>query len=223
MTESVNVVIGEGSVLTKTYETIIEQEFPVSRLFRLKDIEKIQDSEMPDPISVVLVEQEQIEQDMDKCINALSRLNAKKIVLVYSDDTIASSFFFHVRPRENFRVFGFLPMNLQLDCWLSMLRLLFLGQSCVPTSLLVDPQGIDRGDVGPDTAASPCDTSYLTPREQEILQLVAEGKQNKLIACDLAVSEHTVKLHIHHIIKKLGVRNRTEAARVFYYGQRERA
>ncbi len=71
----------------------------------------------------------------------------EKIVLVYSDDTIASSFFFHVRPRENFRVFGFLPMNLQLDCWLSMLRLLFLGQSCVPTSLLVDPQGIDRGDV----------------------------------------------------------------------------
>jgi DNA-binding NarL/FixJ family response regulator len=53
--------------------------------------------------------------------------------------------------------------------------------------------------------------SSLTPRESEILHLASEGKQNKVIAFDLGVSEHTVKLHMHHLIQKLGVRNRTEA------------
>jgi DNA-binding NarL/FixJ family response regulator len=48
-----------------------------------------------------------------------------------------------------------------------------------------------------------------------VLPLVAQGKQNKVIAEELAMSEHTVKLHVHHIIGKLGVRNRTEVARYY--------
>ena len=52
----------------------------------------------------------------------------------------------------------------------------------------------------------------LTTREAQVLSCVAEGKQNKLIANRLGLSEHTVKLHIHHVIAKLGVNNRTEAA-----------
>ena len=47
---------------------------------------------------------------------------------------------------------------------------------------------------------------------RQVLSCVAEGKQNKLIANRLGLSEHTVKLHIHHVIAKLGVNNRTEAA-----------
>ncbi|WP_255553396.1 response regulator transcription factor [Maritimibacter sp. DP1N21-5] len=56
----------------------------------------------------------------------------------------------------------------------------------------------------------------LTPRETEVLKLVASGQPNKVIARDLDVSCHTVKLHIHRIIAKLGVNNRTEAA-VWYH------
>ena len=52
----------------------------------------------------------------------------------------------------------------------------------------------------------------LTPREMDVLELVAEGMQNKHIAGHLQLSEHTVKLHLHHVISKLGARNRTEAA-----------
>lgn len=52
----------------------------------------------------------------------------------------------------------------------------------------------------------------LTVRELGILSRVARGQQNKIIAADLGLSEHTVKLHIHNIITKLGVHNRTEAA-----------
>ena len=51
----------------------------------------------------------------------------------------------------------------------------------------------------------------LTPRELEVLQLLAEGLSNKEIARGLGVSEHTAKFHINAIMGKLGVQSRTEA------------
>lgn len=51
----------------------------------------------------------------------------------------------------------------------------------------------------------------LTPREREVLQLVAEGMPNKSIAQKLGISEHTVKFHVNAILGKLDARSRTEA------------
>jgi DNA-binding NarL/FixJ family response regulator len=51
----------------------------------------------------------------------------------------------------------------------------------------------------------------LTPRELEVLQLLAEGLPNKSIAGRLNISEHTVKFHVNAILGKLDVRSRTEA------------
>ncbi|MGH7629232.1 MAG: response regulator transcription factor [Gemmatimonadales bacterium] len=51
----------------------------------------------------------------------------------------------------------------------------------------------------------------LTPREREVLQLLADGLPNKAIAERLAISEHTVKFHVTAIMGKLGARTRTEA------------
>lgn len=59
----------------------------------------------------------------------------------------------------------------------------------------------------------------LTVREREILQLVSEGYQNKIIADRMALSEHTVKAHVHNLIAKLRVTNRTQAA-AFLHDQR---
>ena len=56
----------------------------------------------------------------------------------------------------------------------------------------------------------------LTEREVEILGMVAQGNQNKIIAFNLGLSEHTVKIHIHNVIQKLGVHNRTEAAAQYF-------
>jgi len=54
----------------------------------------------------------------------------------------------------------------------------------------------------------------LTAREHEVLQLVAEGLPNKLIALKLGISEHTVKFHITSILSKLDASSRTEAVRL---------
>ncbi len=51
----------------------------------------------------------------------------------------------------------------------------------------------------------------LTPRELEVLQLLAEGKTNKAIAQELEVSSHTVKFHVNSLMSKLNAQSRTEA------------
>jgi DNA-binding NarL/FixJ family response regulator len=51
----------------------------------------------------------------------------------------------------------------------------------------------------------------LTPRESEVLQMLASGLGNKEIAAKLAISEHTVKFHVASILGKLGATSRTEA------------
>jgi DNA-binding NarL/FixJ family response regulator len=53
----------------------------------------------------------------------------------------------------------------------------------------------------------------LTPRELEVLSLLAEGLPNKVIATRLAISDQTVKFHVAAIIGKLGAINRTDAVR----------
>src|SRR3569832_2175730 len=52
----------------------------------------------------------------------------------------------------------------------------------------------------------------LTPREKEILNCLGQGASNKEIGATLGISEHTVKIHLRHILKKLRLNNRVQAA-----------
>lgn len=61
------------------------------------------------------------------------------------------------------------------------------------------PEGIDE-------------RSLLSPREIAVLELLSEGQSNKYIARELDIAEPTVKCHVKSILRKLGVRNRFEAA-----------
>ena len=54
--------------------------------------------------------------------------------------------------------------------------------------------------------------NLLTPREMELLKAIASGKCNRDIAFDNNISERTVKNHLSHIFKKIGVSDRTQAA-----------
>jgi two-component system, NarL family, response regulator LiaR len=57
-------------------------------------------------------------------------------------------------------------------------------------------------------------TDQLTPRELEVLHLLAHGKSNRQIAADLVISERTTKFHVSSILSKLSAANRTEAVKI---------
>ncbi|CAG9409875.1 TPA: two-component system response regulator NarL [Providencia alcalifaciens] len=56
------------------------------------------------------------------------------------------------------------------------------------------------------------DAIALTPRESDILELIAQGLSNKMIARNLDIAESTVKVHVKHLLKKLNLKSRVEAA-----------
>jgi DNA-binding NarL/FixJ family response regulator len=114
-------------------------------------------------------------------------------------------------------IHGVLPMQMKLDVLTPILALLMRGGEYYPR-LLVQPAPSIVPEVRPVPESPKPSTnhlSFLTKREHQILALVARGLQNKSIASDLSLSEHTVKIHLHNIITKLGTHNRTEAAAVF--------
>ena len=100
---------------------------------------------------------------------------------------------------------GFLAKAVSPEALVQSLQLVLLGETVYPTnlaSLLAEvgaaaPQGSLRG---------------LSPREQEILQLLVSGASNKLIAIRLGIAEATVKVHLKTMLRKIDVSNRTQAA-----------
>jgi two-component system, NarL family, response regulator LiaR len=68
-----------------------------------------------------------------------------------------------------------------------------------------------RGGVAAESGSSLGWMEPLTPREQEVLEAMAQGMSNKEVSAALGISEKTVKVHVSHILSKLGVYDRTQA------------
>jgi two-component system nitrate/nitrite response regulator NarL len=97
---------------------------------------------------------------------------------------------------------GFLPKTLPAKVLTAALQVILSGGTYVPADY-----------AQAKTAAAPAPVlASLTPREAEVLSLLAIGRSNKEIGLALSLQEITVKLHARNIFRKLGVRNRVEAA-----------
>jgi DNA-binding NarL/FixJ family response regulator len=87
----------------------------------------------------------------------------------------------------------------------------------LPSALRQAVEGTVFSAIGlPDASDSPARAAGLTERETAILSALARGLSNEGIGKELFVAEQTVKFHLTNIYRKLGVANRTEAARLAY-------
>lgn len=99
---------------------------------------------------------------------------------------------------------GYIPTSLPFNVAVEAVRLVEAGGTFVPVSSLE----LDRSTQ--DVSLKSGD--ILTERQLMVVEALCRGLANKQIAYQLGMSEHTVKVHLRHIMRKLKVRNRTEVA-----------
>ncbi|HEU4863922.1 MAG TPA: response regulator transcription factor [Candidatus Limnocylindria bacterium] len=115
--------------------------------------------------------------------------------------------------------FGYLTKDLSGDALLRAVRGIRRGDlpmSRVHAALVVDHLARTTGRSG--SSADDEVGGLLSAREQEVLRLLAEGMTDREIASALAISPRTVESHVSSVLRKLGVRNRAEAAQRYRSG-----
>ncbi len=116
---------------------------------------------------------------------------------------------------------GFLLKSARPDELVDAIRTVAAGTSVVAPRVLrrmldlFAPHLPSADDVAPDDGPDPR-LRALTPRELEVLRLVAEGASNAEVAAELVVSETTVKTHVGNLFAKLGARDRVQAVIIAY-------
>jgi two-component system nitrate/nitrite response regulator NarL len=109
---------------------------------------------------------------------------------------------------------GYLLKDIEPEELVPALEATMHGNNVVARELVGTLARLVRGNSAPEPAvrrpAAPF--AELTPRELEILECIADGFSNKMIARALEITDGTVKLHVKAILRKLGMRSRVEAA-----------
>ena len=228
------IFVGNQLSFSNTLINLVNAELPCIRCVRTTSLSDIlfSDQEFAQGVQLIVVD----EMMWSELAMLTPRLREKfanaNLVLSYRKPATARRMIEACNSADFDCDIGYLPMNVQVDCWLSVLRILVCGERFMPSELLaVEPPVEEPCALTPPEAVvklEPVEKSDapgvivddfgLTERELQVLKAVSEGKQNKIIAEELSLSQHTVKLHMHHVMSKLGIHNRTEAA-IWYLGR----
>ncbi|SMX33925.1 helix-turn-helix transcriptional regulator [Octadecabacter ascidiaceicola] len=221
------VFVGDALGFSDTMLSLAETEFPCMACLRTPQVNDLllMGKERAEAVRLIAVD----EALLSKLTDVLPQLRAMfplaSIVLAYRHRDVARTLLAEISVNPSWGKVGFLPMNLNVDAWLSVLRLITSGECYVPSEIMIPKAAptVITEQSAPALAeyekVELPDDVKLTARELQVLKSAASGMQNKNIADELDLSQHTVKLHMHHIIAKLGVHNRTEAAN-WYHGHK---
>lgn len=204
--------IGDTTSFSDMYIRLIKSEFPDVNVQRAVNTSEANPGNHNSLRAVVMACREGVD--------ALGRLQSwiqmdpsLRPVLAYQTMSEARTVLEAINDRSLVERLSFLPLRARMDCTVTILRLVMSGERHVSGEVLDTLMAWKAED------ASDADEGWtLTAREKEVLEHLSKGASNKLIARELELAESTVKLHIHHIIRKLGVRNRTEAAVAYVAG-----
>ncbi|MEM5544888.1 response regulator transcription factor [Sulfitobacter sp. AS92] len=224
--------VGNSHDFSDTLLKLAQTSFENIAFCRLPSVESLLDLTVcrPDRVRSIILNQSMAVGLKTTLPVLLEQFSNATVALSYRQPKLVRNILNDMRTTQPPLNLAFLPMNRDVDRWLTLLQLLICGENYIPSELYTPadaqiPEPIEicakpKSLLDPAVQASlslhdpalKVAKDELTNREMQVLTCVAEGKQNKVIANSLGLSEHTVKLHIHHVISKLGVNNRTEAA-----------
>jgi len=214
--------IGSQRLFSEVVLRTIETEFDEVRASRFPDLETwdlvLSNHIQPEGQStrLLIVDERQADRFMSFLEHQDHLTPRVRLAIAVRDDASATEVVERWGARLSTYTVSVLPMNLNLTAWVQLIRLI----DCSPDNALHDTASHDAAPAtsAKDAREEACarGVAKLTPREREVLKLVASGQPNKMIANELSVSAHTIKLHLHRIMTKLGVTNRTEAAICFH-------
>ncbi|KAB6718151.1 MULTISPECIES: LuxR family transcriptional regulator [Roseobacteraceae] len=230
--------IGSQRLFSEVVLRTIETEFEEVRASRFPDIETW-DLVFAHPVQpkqqmtrLLIVDERHAEKLMAFLDRQGRQTPGIRLAIAVRNDVSATDVVGRWGERLSKYAISVLPMNLNLTAWVQLIRLIDCGAHYLPVCALRAMHSINgesgvsqhyieehQNDVSPDglrDVVCARGVAKLTPREREVLKLVASGHPNKMIANELSVSAHTIKLHLHRIMGKLGVTNRTEAAICFH-------
>ncbi len=139
-----------------------------------------------------------------KTLEAIKALDPETRVVVLTVSDTADDLIGTIRAGAD----GYLLKDMEPEELLARIKEAVFGQTVISEGLA----GRLAQALRAEAAAKNRSVHELTEREREILRGLAEGKSNKLIARDCAITEGTVKVHVKNLLRKLSFRSRVEAA-----------
>jgi DNA-binding NarL/FixJ family response regulator len=208
--------------LARTLETAC-RDFTV---LRFSDAASLEQAEIPTTTALVLVNLTGMELNDPAACTTIATIRSYSLglpVVALSDSANIENIFFAIEQGLS----GYIPISLELRLVIEALRFVAAGGTFAPAESLL---AIFDASAPPDhqptaflseaaTVAAAADLTAvasaidsLTPRERAVLDWLRQGKSNKEVALKLRLCEATVKVHVRHIMRKLGASNRTQVA-----------
>jgi len=107
---------------------------------------------------------------------------------------------------------GIIPSNYNREQFVVCLKAIELDIECIPPYVVENSH--EQSLKATESTACNRLSEILTPRQLQIMDFIAIGRSNKYVAAELSLSESTVKVHVHNIMKHLGATNRTHATHI---------
>jgi two-component system nitrate/nitrite response regulator NarL len=208
MSEPVNVaLLGRNSIVREGLRRILsDKNFSITQsVSQASNLEAPCGEELARP-SLILVDNGVSECDVEILGSLQQRFPAARVVL------LADEFDFGTMVKA-FRhgAHGYIVKEISCERLIGALQLVAMGEKVLP-SQLADELAVHIPDYEHQDTQKTVDGAKLSEREMEILRCLIMGCPNKVISRRLSISEATVKVHVKAVLRKLEVKNRTQAA-----------
>ncbi len=207
-------LIDRHGVYRKGLRLALQTHFPGSHILEAESLQEARKELDPDGVlDLVLVDADEPDSSFE-VLRSVRQSHPRTRLVALSATTNRASI---LGSLEN-GLFGFISKSQSDDEIFSAIKDILSGRIYVPFILSQVDGGSGApaaayhgmtGNLGADRAPHP---EKLTPRQRQILPLLAKGMSNKEIARALKIAEGTTKIHASGLLRVLGVRNRTEAA-----------